>query len=167
MQRRSIPVHTGKPKEAVLNFYAAKVYPRTHGETIKSCPKSWPETSRHCGLSPYTRGNRVVALIKLQIHRSIPVHTGKPPSQTYSAPSKRVYPRTHGETVVALSKIIIAKGLSPYTRGNLMSIAPNTARSRSIPVHTGKPGFATFPDTNHWVYPRTHGETMGIPLANL
>ena len=51
------------------------------------------------GLSPYTRGNLYHTLAHHNSPRSIPVHTGKPSIGFGIYPKKKVYPRTHGETV--------------------------------------------------------------------
>ena len=91
--------------------------------------------------------------------RSIPVHTGKP-SVAYSRTLYGgVYPRTHGETPHAYQLAHKDKGLSPYTRGNLLQMRDTRKPSRSIPVHTGKPRIALCIPIQTRVYPRTHGET--------
>ena len=51
------------------------------------------------------------------------------------------------------------RGLSPYTRGNLVKGPPAAMSQRSIPVHTGKPTAIAFRIDPFKVYPRTHGET--------
>ena len=72
----------------------SEVYPRTHGET---CIKMVCY-QKNSGLSPYTRGN-LGFVGKTQNRRgSIPVHTGKPKSQSKKTFLTEVYPRTHGET---------------------------------------------------------------------
>ena len=71
---RSIPVHTGKPLRYAVNIYFPWVYPRTHGETIRTLC----DTLNQRGLSPYTRGNRGVQAVQVSLIGSIPVHTGKP-----------------------------------------------------------------------------------------
>ncbi len=70
-----------------------------------------------------------------------------------------VYPRTHGETTPAFQGKKGLKGLSPYTRGNHTGATRKRMGCGSIPVHTGKPGQRQYRQHEHWVYPRTHGET--------
>ena len=71
------------------------VYPRTHGETTMA----HDVLVSFKGLSPYTRGNRFSSSIVPMTFGSIPVHTGKPRSNSGYADRQRVYPRTHGETL--------------------------------------------------------------------
>ena len=52
----SIPAHTGKPVALDKILYFLKVYPRTHGETIRAPSETLYLSS--VGLSPHTRGNR-------------------------------------------------------------------------------------------------------------
>ena len=151
---RSIPVHTGKPK----------MYSRD------ACQKQ--------GLSPYTRGNPRCTRGCLPETRSIPVHTGKPNVEGAVIKFKRVYPRTHGETVMGDPQLKEFQGLSPYTRGNHEPMTEKRAARWSIPVHTGKPFWhrwrrdaGSIPvhtgkpvsgrgiRASGEVYPRTHGET--------
>ena len=111
-----------------------QVYPRTHGETLS--PGTWEIA-----------------------HRSIPVHTGKPSGSMIAESMRWVYPRTHGETILVGHLCLRFYGLSPYTRGNLMSRPFFNAWMRSIPVHTGKPTILYARVVSYRVYPRTHGET--------
>ncbi len=133
--RRSIPVHTGKPKNGWNRSRNMRVYPRTHGET------TWRLRSHRYkqGLSPYTRGNQFPLATAPACLGSIPVHTGKPFAARVAAIHPRVYPRTHGETRANANAPTSCQGLSPYTRGNLMFFAILLTLYRSIPVHTGKP----------------------------
>ena len=62
-------------------------------------------------------------------------------------------------------------GLSPYTRGNHLTIIWHITTKRSIPVHTGKPFSGACSVLCCRVYPRTHGETglllvlIGVPMG--
>ncbi len=135
-----------------------RVYPRTHGETaifvfLPQIPY---------GLSPYTRGNLLKKHRDFKGKGSIPVHTGKPASSFASMINIGVYPRTHGETIVATTKIYSDMGLSPYTRGNPRRHLRMYIQNGSIPVHTGKPTFFASIPVHSEVYPRTHGETFRL-----
>ena len=90
---------------------------------------------------------------------SIPVHTGKPFLLRHGVALPRVYPRTHGETHLAICTCKDRRGLSPYTRGNHIGRTIKACRPGSIPVHTGKPGTPAKDKVSISVYPRTHGET--------
>ena len=90
------------------------VYPRTHGGTAILHSESWADS----GLSPHTRGNRILARSRLQAAGSIPAHTGEPSRCDRSPWTSRVYPRTHGGTVIDTLREGLVEGLSPHTRGN-------------------------------------------------
>ena len=155
---RSIPVHTGKPILTPMTSPIIWVYPRTHGET----KYRRLHISGEQGLSPYTRGNHFGKDFYLEEYGSIPVHTGKPAWSRLIDPSRRVYPRTHGETGPAQPRHHPGIGLSPYTRGNRLVQSFVACDERSIPVHTGKPSHAVNTCSMSWVYPRTHGETISM-----
>ena len=132
-----------------------RVYPRTHGETHY---KTHTSTASQ-GLSPYTRGNHDRGPYIRGRIGSIPVHTGKPGPRAWHPIFGRVYPRTHGETIVSRALVRAMWGLSPYTRGNPSPAGSSKACKGSIPVHTGKPIVIAVPHIHKRVYPRTHGET--------
>ena len=134
------------------------VYPRTHGETMTYSNIDSPGR----GLSPYTRGNLDHILTVDEKLGSIPVHTGKPDDRFKGDQRFEVYPRTHGETRALLDEASEDEGLSPYTRGNLTRRSRSRIVQGSIPVHTGKPGRHRQTVRDVQVYPRTHGETMGL-----
>ena len=132
------------------------VYPRTHGETYsKSRVMLFVR-----GLSPYTRGNLGSIANSANQLRSIPVHTGKPFQRQTCPMIRKVYPRTHGETSYTRKRKKTERGLSPYTRGNLLRRTAQYRRLGSIPVHTGKPISPNIFLIVSRVYPRTHGETQ-------
>ena len=114
------------------------------------------------GLSPYTRGNRDWQPVEAHSLGSIPVHTGKPPTRRWRYDGSKVYPRTHGETVVRRGCQGRHWGLSPYTRGNHNRRQRNRTVAGSIPVHTGKPTDDDGDTDTIEVYPRTHGETCAL-----
>ncbi len=160
--RWSIPVHTGKPFGHSRHRNKVGVYPRTHGETLSANFM----VSFKKGLSPYTRGNRLLIDHMRNWMGSIPVHTGKPFEHLFLSVDQVVYPRTHGETRCKRRPIKFGRGLSPYTRGNLRQCQAEMIRDRSIPVHTGKPQPWPLPIRPARVYPRTHGETIvGQPIT--
>ena len=90
---RSIPAHTGKPPLNPLYKKGFRVYPRPHGEAVRSSPAQPGDP----GLSPPTRGSRPAPTTTRGRRRSIPAHTGKPPLGPADTPSTTVYPRPHGE----------------------------------------------------------------------
>ena len=71
---RSIPAHAGEPSLLCAPRTWCPVYPRPRGGTIDR----WPEKLEPEGLSPPTRGNRVLAVGHRHCPRSIPAHAGEP-----------------------------------------------------------------------------------------
>ena len=154
--KRSIPVHTGKPRPTAQTSIFTRVYPRTHGETRYA----GGYIDSLSGLSPYTRGNPINIGSLFAMWWSIPVHTGKPEMPWDFSQGVQVYPRTHGETLYPVAPYDTIKGLSPYTRGNQQKIQYRGENHGSIPVHTGKPFAYLATACVSEVYPRTHGETF-------
>ena len=131
----SIPAHTGEPSQGDCRTESQGVYPRTHGGTRRPLPGPTPPA----GLSPHTRGNRMLVLVLVVMIGSIPAHTGEPRVQLPAHQSDRVYPRTHGGTGQCLAQGPRRTGLSPHTRGNPGLLAPAGIAPGSIPAHTGEP----------------------------
>ena len=154
-KERSIPVHTGEPARRVRTAAIIGVYPRTHGGTLIVSPVS--VTSM--GLSPYTRGNLGEPFRLESHHGSIPVHTGEPNLLALIRLLSKVYPRTHGGTLIVSPVSVTSMGLSPYTRGNLGEPFRLESHHGSIPVHTGEPNLLALIRLLSKVYPRTHGGT--------
>ena len=152
----SIPAHTGKPAPRRTPSATPRVYPRPHGEAAGSMTKR--RSGR--GLSPPTRGSRGVDDQEAERQGSIPAHTGKPPARRAMRRAFRVYPRPHGEAVRDGGTGSFPTGLSPPTRGSPRPAPRASARSGSIPAHTGKPPTCPRRPTTSRVYPRPHGEAV-------
>ena len=151
---RSIPAHTGKPRQRAQCRRAPGVYPRTHGEARRA-----RNLLRMLGgLSPHTRGSRRDLPADAILGRSIPAHTGKPTCESRWPSTTRVYPRTHGEASGTITTISPSRGLSPHTRGSRSRRGRFPRPHRSIPAHTGKPSAGPASAGAGRVYPRTHGE---------
>ena len=155
----SIPAHTGKPGSARTRADPPTVYPRPHGEASDSAsPPAKVE-----GLSPPTRGSHPAPLWPCGGKRSIPAHTGKPPSRNGTPRWPGVYPRPHGEASPTIMRMYRGPGLSPPTRGSRVPGRGAPAGRRSIPAHTGKPPGGSVSSSSCWVYPRPHGEAAEAP----
>ena len=154
--RGSIPAHTGKPPPTSIQPSATRVYPRPHGEAIRTAS---PKLSV-AGLSPPTRGSHRQAGVDATERRSIPAHTGKPRRRTAGTPPPAVYPRPHGEACEIACVVLAFAGLSPPTRGSRSRQARARPRLGSIPAHTGKPACAHSSSSIWAVYPRPHGEAL-------
>ena len=152
--RRSIPAHTGKPRGTPSARCRPPVYPRPHGEARDVGGRE----DHSEGLSPPTRGSLHCPGASRTRARSIPAHTGKPPTPCAPSRPPRVYPRPHGEAGVVGPGIDSGKGLSPPTRGSRSANMSAASIARSIPAHTGKPRRPTARRRPPRVYPRPHGE---------
>ena len=153
-RQRSIPAHTGKPLQGVPLLRSVEVYPRPHGEAL---PRSRSVTTQ-AGLSPPTRGSRLVEAPSGGPAGSIPAHTGKPAGGSRRRVREGVYPRPHGEALPVHQVRRRQRGLSPPTRGSPRWRSPTSSSLRSIPAHTGKPPTAWTRWRSSAVYPRPHGE---------
>ena len=154
----SIPAHTGKPRSSVPSPMTKRVYPRPHGEADTPSRRA----SARRGLSPPTRGSLRGGGLDLHAIRSIPAHTGKPPTACSRARTRRVYPRPHGEATASTMNLPSLMGLSPPTRGSRGGLQGRKAQPGSIPAHTGKPGSGMELVRPASVYPRPHGEAGSI-----
>ena len=135
----SIPAHTGKPRSGTPVSAKSRVYPRPHGEALCHPPAQWGLL----GLSPPTRGSRLAPGECMMGPGSIPAHTGKPLYRSGMGDEQAVYPRPHGEAMMEFRTVGRSLGLSPPTRGSLLSTTRSSPILRSIPAHTGKPYSST------------------------
>ena len=150
---RSIPAHAGEPDRSSRPGGVGAVYPRPRG----GAPSTWGPQDPFQGLSPPTRGSRAQRPGRTSIFRSIPAHAGEPDQrQTQSSPSG-VYPRPRGGAAAMVKAGRGLVGLSPPTRGSLLSRLGGEEVERSIPAHAGEPGRQTSRATARRVYPRPRG----------
>ena len=157
--RRSIPAHAGEPRSLTCRTPTPAVYPRPRGGTAP--PRDWESASR--GLSPPTRGNHGHFVLIVLRGRSIPAHAGEPSSGMSPRAASRVYPRPRGGTALFGPLPADSEGLSPPTRGNLLSCASLCSSTRSIPAHAGEPRRGASRPSRRAVYPRPRGGTAADP----
>ena len=155
-RRGSIPAHAGEPTVNTAVQSSAWVYPRPRGGTRNGCGHNHPRR----GLSPPTRGNRRRRASGRRWRGSIPAHAGEPQERLSPCPRQRVYPRPRGGTQSPDGKRGMGLGLSPPTRGNLLTMPNAKTRERSIPAHAGEPSSAGCPKSSARVYPRPRGGTQ-------
>ena len=152
---RSIPAHAGEPTGAGRERACRAVYPRPRGGTrVKSHTLALME-----GLSPPTRGNRIIPRAEFPVIRSIPAHAGEPTGGYSNGERAMVYPRPRGGTLSSRTAMRDSNGLSPPTRGNRMMRFSLTATSGSIPAHAGEPAGERHCGVVRRVYPRPRGGT--------
>ena len=151
----SIPAHAGQPGSSASARTQGTVYPRSRGATTQ-CGRG-PDCA--LGLSPLTRGNLGGAVRRHAAQGSIPAHAGQPTCTARSPATARVYPRSRGATHRMGSNHLMARGLSPLTRGNLRGVVECQPAGGSIPAHAGQPSPRSRLNTACRVYPRSRGAT--------
>ena len=72
--RRSIPAHAGEPGDDGGGGVTMRVYPRPRGGTQEGGNR----VGLYRGLSPPTRGNRLIIARPASLAGSIPAHAGEP-----------------------------------------------------------------------------------------
>ena len=178
---RSIPAHAGEPDKRKAGNPIREVYPRPRGGTgVDACVGG-----SQGGLSPPTRGNpeevmdfrRLVGSIPAHAGEplpcarlrsrsgSIPAHAGEPGRRRPPSEPRKVYPRPRGGTIDVSSRPQSLDGLSPPTRGNLISMTCQAPVPRSIPAHAGEPTGRIRKACRRAVYPRPRGGTNWTSLT--
>ena len=112
----SIPACTGEPAYDSALEWVLRVYPRVYGGTRMMSWRLLPSL----GLSPRVRGNRRNPSVPYGGTGSIPACTGEPSCGRIPCNMWRVYPRVYGGTTTFSVDALLARGLSPRVRGNLM-----------------------------------------------
>ena len=94
----------------------------------------------------------------LQVGRLIPAHAGK----TLTDPSRQLqdpaHPRSRGENITRVVRVIRPHGSSPLTRGKPMSRAWRCGPDGLIPAHAGKTVVYCLPASAVAAHPRSRGE---------
>ena len=153
--RGPIPAHAGEPLLAVLAAGKLWAYPRSRGGTagrddIRIAPM---------GLSPLTRGNRMVGTENGTLTGPIPAHAGEPRHLTATLCPGWAYPRSRGGTVCGHQCVQQQGGLSPLTRGNHGQRVEMGQHLGPIPAHAGEPDAASCCPSQAGAYPRSRGGT--------
>ena len=150
---RSIPAYAGDPNTPPRNSRISGVYPRLRGGSRGGRARA---LYAH-GLSPPTRGIRVVGDVNQHLVGSIPAYAGDPPSAPPLPQACRVYPRLRGGSSSRSRARAGHRGLSPPTRGIHGVYVKQLPLPGSIPAYAGDP----IRDYSHWqvipVYPRLRG----------
>ena len=159
----SIPAPAGEPPLAHLVSPSSWVYPRACGGTTQH---KQPQDMKE-GLSPRLRGNLHQCCGCPTERGSIPAPAGEPIHSGLRNSLFWVYPRACGGTIGILMPVLMAYGLSPRLRGNLLSILYVLYLYRSIPAPAGEPSARICPGCQKPVYPRACGgtrATTGAPV---
>ena len=161
----SIPAHAGEPRRGLCPLWRRGVYPRPRGGTYGRLFVR----RGGVGLSPPTRGNRLVRPRSISWLGSIPAHAGEPFSRASRTRPCWVYPRPRGGTASQIVDLPKPTGLSPPTRGNRSEGAFGDRRQGSIPAHAGEPITPCASSPAARVYPRPRGGTdsPALPISPL
>ena len=124
------------PSRVLRRAFRTRVYPRARGESVAF----FCADNSNGGLSPRTRGIRLVLETALSRQGSIPAHAGNP-----------------GRLVTVR---LTHPGLSPRTRGILGLLGLMLYTIGSIPAHAGNPIGLNMYAPHYGVYPRARGESL-------
>ena len=153
--RGPIPANAGEPPMRCCAWAGARAYPRERGGTQVT---NWV-TVRVPGLSPRTRGNPESGVVGPFRPGPIPANAGEPRQQRPRSCHSWAYPRERGGTCRPRIPQVHRPGLSPRTRGNLLTpLTPCPIRG-PIPANAGEPSSGTPPGTAKRAYPRERGGT--------
>ena len=155
-RRGPIPAHAGEPRCTDVVGFALKAYPRSRGGTIQDSV----DYTYSLGLSPLTRGNPSRWCGHDLAPRPIPAHAGEPKDVRALHVCLRAYPRSRGGTHLTPRTVGARGGLSPLTRGNLITVALIAILAGPIPAHAGEPFIRYRSLITLWAYPRSRGGTQ-------
>ena len=89
----------------------------------------------------------------------IPAGAGQPHAEHVPEPQTWAYPRWRGATICSNKRPVLAGGLSPLARGNLVTVAAGVAAWGPIPAGAGQPGDGGCGGGCVGAYPRWRGAT--------
>ena len=152
--RRLIPAHAGKTVIYCLPSSAVAAHPRSRGENRVGHEAQF----RTAGSSPLTRGKHGVVPQQAALAGLIPAHAGKTWAEAWLGVAPAAHPRSRGENVPVLWRVVGGNGSSPLTRGKHTVDHAERLYERLIPAHAGK--------TTGWAgahgcagaHPRSRGE---------
>ena len=150
-----IPAYAGQPgaQRPVALYWGA--YPRLRGATAgRACRSPFEQ-----GLSPLTRGNRLVSTTQPVLLGPIPAYAGQPRLGAWWPMHQWAYPRLRGATASVQEGGMTCWGLSPLTRGNLAGNGTDALPAGPIPAYAGQPAFAPGSRWALRAYPRLRGAT--------
>ena len=107
------PLARGYFEEITLVRVVARYIPVYTGDNL---PKP-ADASTSTGISPLTRGHYLIYGFVYIGFGYIPVCTGILSSKSAASSLTRVYPRSHGDNKLGVSRTTLDKGTSPFTRG--------------------------------------------------
>ena len=147
------------PKSFAPLFQKRQTHPHNHAATRKTS-RAYPKALR-LPLPLHSNSSQNFApLCFSQSGASIPAYAGYPYRSIPLAPFVRVYPRIHGVSRWMPMLLATSIGLSPHTRGILLSFIVKFFELRTIPAYTGYPGITASWRKGWKDYPRIHGVSL-------
>ena len=140
-------------------------HPRSRGENMVVCDRS----GQSVGSSPLTRGKRVDFEAVTHWAGLIPAHAGKTWRVSRAYCRVWAHPRSRGENITRVVRVIRHHGSSPLTRGKLFHALMPVLPQRLIPAHAGKTAFPLRTPSGSSAHPRSRGENpfQRCPLHRL
>ena len=148
-----IPADAGEPSAPCGRPIASWAYPRGRGgaSTDGLAGAQWE------GLSPRTRGSRLVELDLTAPVGPIPADAGEPRGRRCKGARPRAYPRGRGGAGRTVTGWWVDLGLSPRTRGSRWSARSTSSSLGPIPADAGEPWCLGRAPTALGAYPRGRG----------
>ena len=110
------------------------------------------------GSPPHTRGKDNVAMMQGFNGGITPAHAGKRSQPCSVTTDGRDHPRTRGEKVRQLFRVVVVVGSPPHTRGKEVTSCVRAVRAGITPAHAGKSGCRPAIVGRRGDHPRTRGE---------
>jgi len=130
-----IPADAREPRGADNHLAAVRAYPRGRGGAAPGVRGA----DGKAGLSPRTRGSRLLRPEHEPRPGPIPADAGEPACGRRSPPCRGAYPRGRGGANCASSPGRRTKGLSPRTRGSHQVADTRRGAAGPIPADAGEP----------------------------
>ena len=131
---RLIPAHAGKTRCPPGRDRACPAHPRSRGENFCFVSELTPED----GSSPLTRGKRISLLNDLGQVRLIPAHAGKTRPCCSRTPPYGAHPRSRGENLGRVGRVLPVRGLIPAHAGKTSSRQNESKASQAHPRSRGE-----------------------------
>ena len=158
-RRGLIPAHAGKTCKAGPPTGCSGAHPRSRGENFAS---TVPMVLAG-GSSPLTRGKPIFIACNFHECGLIPAHAGKTHLDALTASVLGAHPRSRGENLSWLARLVSGQGSSPLTRGKLGMVREGMFAAGLIPAHAGKTRKNRRRMKRWPAHPRSRGENAQRP----
>ena len=131
---RLIPAHAGKTRCPPGRDRACPAHPRSRGENGSACSM----ISVRSGSSPLTRGKRAHAAHGRRRMGLIPAHAGKTRPCCSRTPPYGAHPRSRGENLGRVGRVLPVRGLIPAHAGKTSCTSPSPYEASAHPRSRGE-----------------------------